>query len=264
MERIDKEIVNRGIVDSRAKAQELIKQGKILVDNKVITKSSLQVSDKDKIEVLDNELFKYVSRGGFKLEKALDVFDYHVKDKCVMDIGSSTGGFTDCCLQRGASRMVCIDVGTDVMHPSIRSNSKVNLYENTNFKDISESFFEGIDLAVMDVSFISLTKIFSKIKLHNVLLDAICLIKPQFECGREVAAKYSGVILNKEIHKSILNNLISEFGAMGFVCKGLDFSPIKGGDGNIEYLGYFTNKDSVANNINIDNVVKIAFDNVNN
>lgn len=263
MERIDKEIVNRGIVDSRVKAQELIKQGMVKINNKVITKSSLQVSELDKIDVVDNTIFKYVSRGGFKLEKALDVFNYDVKNKCVMDIGSSTGGFTDCCLQRGAGRMVCIDVGTDVMHPSIRKNPKVNLYENTNFKDISETMFDGVDLAVVDVSFISLSKIFSKIKSYDVKLDIICLIKPQFECGREIATKYSGIILNKDIHKSILNNLVSNFDSLGFVCNGVDYSPVKGGDGNIEYLGYFTNKDNNNDNINIDNIVKDAFDSFN-
>ena len=211
MERLDKEIVNRGLVDSRVKAQELIKNSKVLVNDLVVTKASISVLDKDKIDIVDNDFFKYVSRGGFKLEKALDVFGYDVNKKIIMDIGSSTGGFTDCCLQRGAEKLVCIDVGTNVMHPKIRSNSKVSLYENTNFKDVAKDLFDGIELAVIDVSFISLTKIFEKIQLQNISLDIICLIKPQFECGKEIATKYSGVILNKDIHYQLLNTLFDKF-----------------------------------------------------
>lgn len=261
MERLDKEIVNRGLAESRVRAQELLKTGLVMVNQKVVLKSSMQVTNEDKIEIVSNNLFKYVSRGGYKLEKALRVFNYSVQDKVVMDIGSSTGGFTDCCLQHGARRMICIDVGTEVMHQSIRSNPKVTLYENTNFKDVDSCVFNGIDCAVIDVSFISLTKIFEKIKSQNTPLDIICLVKPQFECGREIASKYSGVILSKSIHIGILNNLLDVLAGMGFVCKGLDFSPIKGGDGNIEYLGLFTNKSNNSIDFPIESIVDFAFDN---
>ena len=262
MERLDKELVNRRLVETRVKAQELIKNNLVLVNKKITAKSSVQIKDTDQIEIVDNERFKYVSRGGFKLEKALQVFGYDMTGKSVMDIGSSTGGFTDCCLQHGAKQMVCIDVGTDVMHKTLRGDSRVTLFENTNFKDVDSSLFDGVDVVVADVSFISLTKIFEKIHSCNVTIDAICLIKPQFECGREIASKYSGVILNKNIHIDIINQLLEKLKSFGFVCLGLDFSPIKGGDGNIEYLGFFTNKSNKVNNINVLDTVAKAFENL--
>lgn len=259
MERLDKKLVSNGLVDSRVKAQELIKKKLVTVNGKVIDKSSYQLLDTDVIKILDNDEFKYVSRGGFKLEKALNVFGYEIKDKIVMDIGSSTGGFTDCCLQNGAKKMICVDVGTDVMHKSLRSNPKVHLYENTNFKEVSRDLFTDIEVAVIDVSFISLNIIFKKLAEQDKKIDVICLIKPQFECGREIANKYSGVILNKNIHVDILNNLINNFKKLGFYCLGMDYSPIKGGDGNIEYLGYFTNKDNVFKDIDVNNIIREAF-----
>ena len=262
MERLDKELVIRGLVETRVKAQELIKNNLVLVNKKITAKSSVQIKDTDQIEIVDNERFKYVSRGGFKLEKALQVFGYDMTGKSVMDIGSSTGGFTDCCLQSGASALTCIDVGTDVMDKKLRNDSRVKLFENTNFKDIDKSLFENIDIAVADVSFISLAKIFEKIYSCGVVIDAICLIKPQFECGREIASKYSGVISNKNIHIDIINQLLEKLNSFGFVCLGLDFSPIKGGDGNIEYLGFFTNKSNKVNNINVLDIVAKAFENL--
>lgn len=262
MERLDKELVNRKLVDSRVRAQELIKKNLVVLNGKAISKSSQMVSAEDVIEILDNDVFKYVSRGGFKLEKALKSFGYDIKDKVVMDIGSSTGGFTDCCLQGGAKKMVCIDVGTDVMHPNLRNHPKVNLYENTNFKDVSSDLFTDIDVAVIDVSFISLNIIFNKLANEDKKIDVLCLIKPQFECGREIANKYSGVILNKNIHADILSRLIANFQNLGFNCKGLDYSPIKGGDGNIEYIGYFSNKNNDCIDIDIDTVINIAFGNL--
>ena len=262
MERIDKELVKRNLVDSRARAQELIKKNLVLLNGKIASKASQTISEMDIIEIQDNDVFKYVSRGGFKLEKALKVFGYDIKDKVVMDIGSSTGGFTDCCLQAGAREMICIDVGTDVMHPSLRKHPKVHLYENTNFKEVDASLFRDIDLAVIDVSFISLNIIFKKLSEQNKMMDVLCLIKPQFECGREIASKYSGVILNKDIHLSMLNNLIANINTLGFNCLGLDFSPIKGGDGNIEYLGYFSNKISNSKDVDCLKIINSAFNNL--
>ena len=259
MERLDKAIVSRGLAESRVKAQELIKKELVRVNQKVITKPSEQIKDSDNIEIVSTDIFKYVSRGGFKLEKALAVFGYDVKDKKILDIGSSTGGFTDCCLQNGAREMICIDVGTNVMHHRLRNDPRVKLYENTNFKEVSSDLFNGVDTAVVDVSFISLTKIFEKLFNEKIVLDVICLIKPQFECGKEIANKYSGVILNKNIHLEIINSLLMKFSQMGFVCKGLTYSPIKGGDGNIEYLGYFTNKNKDGIDIDIPKIVSDAF-----
>ena len=259
MERLDKELVSRNLIDSRSKAQELIKNNKVLVNGKVCNKSSSVVGDNDEIIIEANDFFKYVSRGGFKLEKALDVFSCDVADKTIMDIGSSTGGFTDCCLQRGAKHMICIDVGSDVMHPSLRNDPRIDLYENTNFKDVDDKLFSGVDMAVIDVSFISIEKIFKKISQQNIKIDIVSLIKPQFECGREIATKYSGVIVNKSIHKDLLRDVLAKLRTLGFECLGLDYSPIKGGDGNIEYLGYFSNYQYQDKSLDIENIVETAF-----
>lgn len=259
MNRLDKEMVVRGLADTRTRAQELIKSKAVKVNNQIVTKASLQLTEQDKIEVVNSNILKYVSRGGFKLEKALNVFNYSVENKVVMDIGSSTGGFTDCCLQNGAKKMICIDVGTNVMHSSLRNNPKVNLYENTNIKDVGSELYRDVELIVIDVSFISLETIIEQIQKQNILVDIICLIKPQFECGKKIAAKYNGIILNKSIHNEILTNLFNKFNNMGFNVKALDYSPIKGGDGNIEYLAYITNKNTKSNTINITSVIKNAF-----
>jgi len=222
MERLDKELVVRGLAESRTKAQELISKGLVTINSKVITKLSHSVSEGDNIVVQDNDLFKYVSRGGLKLEKAIDVFRYDMIGKVVMDIGSSTGGFTDCALQHGAKRVMAIDVGTDVMHPSLRSDSRVELHENTNIKDVPNDWFNDIDVVVVDVSFISISKIIEKVADSKKKLDMLCLIKPQFECGKKIAKKYGGVISNKDIHKEILNNSINMFNKYGFFVMGID------------------------------------------
>ncbi len=259
MNRLDKELVNRKLVETRTGAQELILAGKVLVNNKNVNKCSVNVDISDEIVIEKNDLFKYVSRGGFKLEKALNVFNYNVKDLVVMDIGSSTGGFTDCCLKRGAKRVIAIDVGTDVMHPSLRNDKRVELHENTNIKDVNNLLFCGVDLVVTDVSFISLERVVERVGNANVKLDMICLIKPQFECGKEIATKYSGVIKSKTVHKDVLNRVVNFFNKNNFYVQNLDFSPIKGGDGNIEYLAIFTNKKSENFNFDISKVVNLAF-----
>ena len=260
MERLDKELVKRGLAESRTKAQELIGKGLVLVNGVVVTKLSYNVADNDAITIQDNELFKYVSRGGFKLEKAIKVFGYDMIGKSVMDIGSSTGGFTDCALQHGAKSVLAIDVGTDVMHPSLRNDSRVELHENTNIKDVPLSYFDGIDVVVVDVSFISLTKIIEKVAESKKTLDMLCLIKPQFECGREIASKYNGLILNKDIHYKILQSMIDMFNQYGYSVLGLDYSPIKGGDGNIEYIVHISNINPTNKTIDIKQLINIAFE----
>lgn len=249
-ERLDKVLVNRGLVSSRSKSQELINSSLVKVNDKIVSKCNYMVSDDDKISLLENDKLKYVSRGGLKLEKAINVFDIDFKDKIVMDIGSSTGGFCDCALKHGAKRIVAIDVGTNVLHESLRNDKRIDLHEQTNFKYLEHSYFKNIDIITCDVSFISLSIIIEKIYKENIKIDIICLIKPQFECGKEIANKYKGIILNKSIHESIINNMINVFNKYYFYLKAIDYSPIKGGDGNIEYIAYITNKDK--NNINFD------------
>ena len=259
MNRLDKELVKRNFVETRTKAQELIASGAVVVKGKVQTKTSFDVDENDEIELLNTEVLKYVSRGGFKLEKALDVFHIDVKNKIVLDIGSSTGGFTDCSLQHGAKKVVAVDVGTNIMHKSLRDNPKVELYENTNIKDLPHNKFLGVELIVVDVSFVSLESIVEKVNSENISADMICLIKPQFECGKEMATKYGGVIKSKTIHKKVLNKVVKFFNKNNYYLLGLDYSPIKGGDGNIEYIALFSNKINTNITVEVEKIVNVAF-----
>ena len=163
MNRLDKELVEHGIAPTRTKAQELIKNGNIKVNGVVVNKPSFEINDNDKLEILDNSTLKYVSRAELKLEKAINEFDINFNNKIMLDIGSSTGGFTDCAIQNGASKVVAVDVGTNLMHESLRNNPKVELHEQTNIKDLPDDKFKDIDYITIDVSFVSLSKIIDKI-----------------------------------------------------------------------------------------------------
>ena len=258
--RLDKELTIRFNLPSRAKAQELIESGYVLCNGKKINKSHFVVTDQDVLEINDNKILKYVSRGGLKLEKALNEFAYSIKGCNMMDIGSSTGGFCDCALQNGVASIVAIDVGTNLMHETLKNNPKIKLYEQTHFLNLDSKFFQNIDFITCDVSFISLKKIISKIALEKIKVDLLFLIKPQFECGKQIADKYKGIILNQDIHYNIITDLIDYFNNLGFYLKNICSSPIKGGDGNIEYISYFSNKD-ISKNVNIDlkNIINNAF-----
>lgn len=259
--RLDKELVEKSLVPSRAKAQELIKEKLVLVNGKVIDKSNYSINDSDLIEIKENDKLKYVSRGGLKLDKAINEFNIDMTNLKVMDIGSSTGGFSDCALKHGASSIIAVDVGTDLMHESLRNHSRIDLHEKTNFKEFDSKYFKNIDMAVCDVSFISLKRIIDKIASENVKIDMVCLIKPQFECGKEIADKYKGIILNKQIHIDIIKDMINYLNEKGFFVKNLTSSPIRGGDGNIEYLTYISNKIDTNKNINIEELVYSTFKN---
>ena len=258
MRRLDKYLVEMNFVETRSKAQELISGGVVQVDGKIQTKASFNVADGAEIKILENDVLKYVSRGGLKLEKAIKVFNLDFKNKIVLDIGSSTGGFTDCALQHGARKVVAVDVGSDLMHKSLRENLKVELFENTNVKNLDKKKFKDLDLVVVDVSFVSLEHIVEKVYSENVQVDMVCLIKPQFECGKQIATKYNGVIKSKTVHKNVLNNVIKFFNKNNFYLQGLDFSPIKGGDGNIEYIAHFTNKKDKNISVDVEKIVNNA------
>lgn len=260
MERLDKELLNRNLCPTRTKAQELIKNGLVTINDKIITKTGYCVNKNDIIKIQENEILKYVSRAGLKLEKAITSFNLDFKNKCIMDIGSSTGGFTDCSIQNGAKKVIAIDVGTDLMDKNLRNNNKIELHEQTNIQIVSEVKFTEADYITIDVSFVSLEKIFEKIASTNTNADIIALIKPQFECGKEIAKKYKGIILNPSIHKTIINNIINIAKKLGLNLQNLDYSPIKGGDGNIEYISYFSKKLN-NNQIDIDKIINNAFDN---
>lgn len=256
MTRIDIELVKRGIFETRNKAQNEIKNKIVYCNNVCITKPAFDVTDTDIIEIKGEKL-KYVSRGGLKLEKAIKEFNIDLKDKILIDIGSSTGGFSDCAIQNGIKKVYAIDVGTNQFDKNLRQNNKINLYENTDFRNIDNNIINDANIASIDVSFISVTKLTNKLKELTNLSEIICLIKPQFECGKEVSDKYKGVPLNKEVHKSVIENVIKSFKENNYYINNLTSSPIKGGNGNIEYLAYF--KRNNESKIDINEVIKEAF-----
>ena len=260
--RIDKEMFTRNLVPSRAKAQELIKSKLVLCNGKIVEKMNYLVSKEDEITIKENDKLKYVSRGGLKLEHAIKEFNIDLAGLKIMDIGSSTGGFCDCALQHSVASIIAIDVGTDLLHKSLRNNKRIDLHEKTNFKDLESKYFINLDLIVCDVSFISLKQIIDKIYSEKIKIDLVCLIKPQFECGKEIATKYKGVILNKNVHINIIDSLISYFNEKGFYLKNITTSPIRGGDGNIEYLTYISNKISQNIDINVAEIVSKSFDRI--
>ncbi len=257
--RIDKELFARNLVPSRSKAQELIKSKLVLCNGKLVDKMNYMVSDTDEIVIKENDKLKYVSRGGLKLEQAIKEFNIDMTGLKVMDIGSSTGGFCDCALKHGASSIIAIDVGTNLLHESLRENKQIELHEQTNFKTLDSKYFKNIDIMTCDVSFISLKQIIDKIYNENIKIDLVCLIKPQFECGKEIATKNKGIILNKNIHINIINDLIEYFNEKGFYIKGITSSPITGGDGNIEYVTYISNKINQNKNIDVEKLVFETF-----
>lgn len=256
MTRLDIELVNRGLFETRNRAQNEIKSEHVYCNNKCINKSSFDVNSEDVIEI-KGEILKYVSRGGLKLEKALKIFNINLKGKILLDIGSSTGGFSDCAIQNGIYEIYAIDVGSNQFDNKLRENDKIHLYENTDFRNIDKNIINKCNIASIDVSFISVSKLTSKLSELDNLDEIVCLIKPQFECGKDIADKYKGVPLNKEVHENIILNIINSFMDIGFMICGLTYSPIKGGNGNIEYLAYFKKDDK--REVNVSKVVSDAF-----
>lgn len=258
--RLDIELVNRNIFDTRNKAQMSIKDSIVEVNGKVITKPSYDVSESDDIKIV-GEVMPYVSRGGYKLEKAIKVFELKLENKTMLDIGSSTGGFTDCALQNGVMQVIACDVGSDQMASSLRNDERVLLFENTDFRDIDKDIINKADLATIDVSFISVTKIIDVFHELENLKEVMCLIKPQFECGKQVADKYKGIINDPNVHKDVINKVIEAFKIEGYSLKNISVSPIKGGSGNIEYISYFvrSEKESSIERFKIESIISDAF-----
>lgn len=240
--RLDIYLVENMGIKSRSKAQELIRGGFVTCNGKKASKTGLFVSEKDDIKITENDVLKYVSRGGLKLEKAIKEFDIDMNRLTVLDIGSSTGGFTDCALKHGARKVVAVDVGTDSMDTELRKDPRVELHENTDIRDfdIDGAGYADISLCVCDASFISLPIALSRLGTSQKEFKLITLIKPQFECGQKTAAKYKGVITDRQVHKDVLTHVLDEMKGLGFSLQRLTFSPITGGDGNIEYLALFT------------------------
>ncbi|MDY6290200.1 MAG: TlyA family RNA methyltransferase [Succiniclasticum sp.] len=239
--RLDAYLTEKGLFASRAKAQAAIMAGQILVDEQKIDKPGTPVKEDAAIRILGDRL-RYVSRGGLKLEKALQVFPISVAGKVMADIGASTGGFTDCALQNGAVKVYAVDVGYGQLDWKLRNDPRVVNMERTNARTLTEdSLPEPVDGASIDVAFISLDKILPAVK--RILKPegfVLALIKPQFEAGKENVGK-KGVVRDPEIHKEVIRNVIAFARLEGFCIRGLDYSPVKGPEGNIEYLLYLTN-----------------------
>lgn len=235
-ERIDIVLVNKGLAPSRERAKALIMEGIVFVNNQKCDKAGTNVKDTDIIEVRGKTL-KFVSRGGLKLEKAMKSFDLSLDGFLCADIGASTGGFTDCMLQSGAKKVYSIDVGYGQLAWKLRTDERVINLENTNFRNVTkEQIPDELDFASVDVSFISLTLILPVLRpLLKDGANAVCLIKPQFEAGRENVGK-NGVVRERSVHIAVINKIMDFALLNGFSFLGLDFSPVKGPKGNVEYL----------------------------
>ncbi len=235
-ERLDVLLVNKGLAASREKAKALIMSGIVYVDSQKEDKAGSVFDEEANIEIR-GETLKFVSRGGLKLDKAVNVFNLKFDGFICLDIGASTGGFTDCMLQNGASKVYSVDVGHGQLDWKLRNDERVVCMEKCNFRYVTEKEIpEKIDFAATDVSFISLTKIL--IPAYNLLKKdsyMVCLIKPQFETTKEKVGK-KGVVRDPKVHEEVIEKVISFCSDMGFKTEGLDYSPIKGPEGNIEYL----------------------------
>jgi 23S rRNA (cytidine1920-2'-O)/16S rRNA (cytidine1409-2'-O)-methyltransferase len=232
--RLDEELVNRGLVYSRNKAKEIIKSSKVKVNSKVVTKPSFNVTSDDFIEITDDKI--YVSRAALKLKNYLDKYNIDFKDKIVLDIGSSTGGFSEVSLEKGAKKVVAVDVGTNQLHPKLRDDERIESYENQDIRDFE--YPQKFDVIVSDVSFISLLKIIEKID-SLAKKDIILLFKPQFEVGKEAKRDKRGVIKDKEAIKKAKENFEKECRKLGWKLIRSEESSIKGKEGNIEYIYHF-------------------------
>lgn len=255
--RLDQLVFDLGLTESRERAKTTVMSGLVFVNGQRADKPGMQVSPAANVEVKGAAL-PYVSRGGFKLEKALKVFPVDPEDKVCIDCGASTGGFTDVLLQNGAKKVYSVDVGYGQLAWSLRTNDKVINMERTNIRYVTpEDIGCSLDFASVDVSFISLKLIFPVMaKLMKSGGECVCLIKPQFEAGKESVGK-NGVVRDKETHKNVINSVLSYAAENGFGVLGLDFSPIKGPKGNIEYLLYGKLQGDNAE-IDIDSVVNAA------
>lgn len=231
-------LVNRGLAPSREKAKTMIMEGNVFVENQREDKAGATFDTEAEITVKGNTL-KYVSRGGLKLEKAMTHFGITLEGKVCMDIGASTGGFTDCMLQNGAVKVYSVDVGYGQFAWKLRQDPRVVCMEKTNIRYVTPADIDDVlDFASVDVSFISLTKVL--IPARELLRDGgemVCLIKPQFEAGREKVGK-KGVVRDKAVHEEVVERIIEFASQNGFFVKNLEYSPIKGPEGNIEYLVY--------------------------
>lgn len=269
-ERLDKYLTDMGYFETKSKAAAAILAGHVKINDEYITKAGFQINTEKEFEIVVKSM-PYVSRGGFKLQKALETFDIDVKERICLDAGASTGGFTDCLLQHGAKFVYAADVGYGQLDWKIRSDNRVKVIERTNLKncEIREIYTdseEKADLLVSDLSFISLTKVLKNLKklLSPNFHEMVLLIKPQFEAGKELVEK-GGVVRDKKVHKEVIENVINFAKTLDYSIKGLTYSSIKGPSGNIEYLLWITteNIENQFNENSISQIIDNAFENLN-
>lgn len=267
-ERLDKYLTDLGYFDTKSKASASILAGHVKINDEYITKAGFQINPAKEYEIVVKSM-PYVSRGGFKLKKALDTFPVKVEGRICLDAGASTGGFTDCLLQNGAKFVYASDVGYGQLDWKIRSDERVKTIERTNLKNCAfeEIYSEGepiADLLVSDLSFISLTKVLPNLKklLAPDFHEMILLIKPQFEAGKEKVEK-GGVVRDKKVHQEVIANVISCAKELAYTINGLTFSSIKGPSGNIEYLIWLSNHNGEEIPFDIQNIVETAFETLN-
>ena len=256
-ERLDVLLVQKGLAPSREKAKTMIMEGNVFVDNQREDKAGTFFDPSVNIEIHGNTL-RYVSRGGLKLEKAMAQFGITLDDKVCMDIGASTGGFTDCMLQNGAKKVYAVDVGYGQFAWKLRQDPRVVCMEKTNIRYVTpEDIGDALNFASVDVSFISLTKVLGPAK--ELLKDGgqmVCLIKPQFEAGKDKVGK-KGVVRDPAVHKEVIERVILFAKSIGFGILHLDYSPIKGPEGNIEYLVHIV-KDAEAESQEVNDVEAVV------
>jgi len=257
-QRLDVRLAGEGYCPSREKARATIMAGLVFVNGKRADKPGLMISAEDNIDLKGNPV-TYVSRGGLKLEKALQVFGLDLKDRVVLDVGASTGGFTDCALKHGAKLVYAVDVGYGQLAWQLRNDPRVVVLERTNIRYLTRDTFPIIpDFAVIDVSFISLQKVLPRLNDLTVPgASGVALVKPQFEAGREQVGK-KGVVREKSVHVEVLLQIIEYISEMGWILTGVDYSPLTGPKGNIEYLVCFKKSWNQKIDINAAAVVEKA------
>lgn len=257
-QRLDIALTERGLVESREKGKALIMAGQVYVNGQKSTKAGDTINADDLIEIKGDKL-PFVSRGGLKLDKAIHTFGIDLKDKICMDIGASTGGFTDCMLQNGAKKVYSVDVGYGQLAWKLRTDERVVNMERTNFRYMKpEDIEDTLDFASVDVSFISLDKILPV--MYELLKEnaySVCLIKPQFEAGREKVGK-KGVVREPKTHIEVIEKVVSLAKNLQFSVYGLDYSPIRGPEGNIEYLLYLKKSNKEDKEYNIEKTVELS------
>lgn len=231
--RLDMFLYEKRFYSSRQKSKQAIETGRVLVNGKVVEKASMEVEDNVQIEA---KPFEFVSRGGYKLQKAIEEFSIDLTDKVVLDIGASTGGFSDVCLKNGARKIYAVDTGEGQLAEEIKNNPKVLDMSKTNFLTLEKEKIIDVDFVVIDVSFVSLTKLIPVLASDFDKVKIVALIKPQFECGLEYARKHKGIVKDAKMHEKIIKNIVENFEKYGFKNNGIIVSPIKGGDGNTEFL----------------------------